>query len=57
MSLQGHRFEVHIYWSQKSHDNIGMVMGIKNVYVMEGVINNRDLCLHFLNRSIPSSEA
>ena len=30
-----------------------MVMGIKNMYEIEGVISTRDSCLHFLNRSIP----
>ena len=32
-----------------------MVMGIKNMYKIEGVINTRDLGLHFINRSIPYS--
>ena len=30
-----------------------MVLGIKNVFELEGVINSRDCCFKFLNRSIP----
>ena len=32
-----------------------MVLGIKNIYDMEGMISTKELCLHFLNRSIPLS--
>ena len=28
-------------------------MGIKNVFELEGVINSRDCCFEFLNRSVP----
>ena len=34
-------------------DNVDIVMGIKNMYEVEGVISTVDSCLHFLNRSIP----
>ena len=30
-----------------------MVLGIKNVFELEGVINSRDCCFKFLNRSVP----
>ena len=30
-----------------------MVLGIKDVFELEGVINSRDCCFKFLNRSIP----
>ena len=30
-----------------------MVLGIKNVFGLEGVINSRDCCFKFLNRSVP----
>ena len=33
--------------------NIDLVLGIKNVFKLEGVINSRDCCFKFLNRSLP----
>ena len=30
-----------------------LVLGIKNVFKLEGVINSRDCCFKFLNRSLP----
>ena len=30
-----------------------LVLGIKNVIELEGVINTRDCCFKFLNRSLP----
>ena len=50
INLQGRMFEVDTLVSE-IHDNVEMVMGIKNVYEI-GVISTRDSCLHFLNRSI-----
>ena len=35
------------------HKNVGLVLGIKNVFKLEGVINSRDCCFKFLNRSVP----
>ena len=35
------------------HENVDLVLGIKNVFKLEGVINSRDCCFKFLNRSIP----
>ena len=35
------------------HENIDLVSGIKNVFKLEGVINSRDCCFKFLNRSVP----
>ena len=35
------------------HENIDLVLGIKNVFELEGVINSRDCCFKFLNRSVP----
>ena len=29
------------------------MLGIKNVFELEGVINSRDCCFKFLNRSLP----
>ena len=35
------------------HENVDLVLGIKNLFVLDGVIDSRDSCLSFLNRSIP----
>ena len=35
------------------HENVDLVLGIKNAFKLEGVINSRDCCFKFLNRSVP----
>ena len=35
------------------HENVDLVLGIKNIFELEGVINSRDCCFQFLNRSVP----
>ena len=35
------------------HENVDLVLGIKNVFELEGIIDSRDCCFKFLNRSIP----
>ena len=35
------------------HENVDLVLGIKNVIELEGVIISRDCYFKFLNRSIP----
>ena len=35
------------------HENVDLVLGIKNVFESEGVISSRDCCFKFLNRSVP----
>ena len=35
------------------HENVDLVLGIKNVFKLEGVINSRDCCFKFLNWSVP----
>ena len=37
----------------KIHQNVDLVLGIKNVFELEGVINSRDCRFEFLNRSVP----
>ena len=34
-------------------DNVDMVLGIKNLFKLEGVINSRESSFRFLSRSIP----
>ena len=50
--IHGHRFEIYTLVSE-IHENVDLVQGIKNVFKLEGVINSRDCCLKFLNRSVP----
>ena len=35
------------------HDNVDLVMGMKNIFELEGMIDSRDSCFSFLSRSIP----
>ena len=35
------------------HDNVDLVVGMKNVFELEGVIDIQDTSFKFLNRSVP----
>ena len=50
--IHGHRFEIYTLVSE-IHKNVDIVLGIKNVFKLEGVINSQKCCFSFLNRSIP----
>ena len=52
IDIHGHRFEIFTLVS-KIHDNVDLVMGMKNIFKLEGVIYSRDSCFSFLNRCIP----
>ena len=52
MTIQKHRFEIFTFVSE-IHENVDLVIGIKNLFKLEGVIDSRDSCVSFLNRSIP----
>ena len=52
IDVHRHRFEIYTLVSE-IHENIDLVLGIKNVFELEGVINSHDCCFKFLNRSIP----
>ena len=47
-----HRFEVYPMVSE-IHENVDQVLGIKNIFELEGVINSGDWCFKFLNRFLP----
>ena len=51
INILGHRFEIFTLVSE-IHDNVDLVMGMKNILKLEGVIDSRDLCFSFLSRSI-----
>ena len=52
VEIAGHRFEIYTLVSE-IHDNIDLVLGIKNVFGLEGVFTSRECCFQFLNRSLP----
>ena len=52
IDIHGHRFEIYTLVSE-NHNNVDLVLGIKNVFKLKGVINSRDCCFKFLNRSVP----
>ena len=52
VEVHGHRFEIYTLVSE-IYENVDLVLGIKNVFELEGVINSRDCRFEFLNRSVP----
>ena len=52
VDIHSHRFEIYTLVS-KIHENVHIVLGIKNVFGLEGVINSWECCFSFLSRSIP----
>ena len=52
VDIHGHRFEVFTLVSG-IHDNVDLVLGMKNVFELEGVIDMWDSSFKFLNRSLP----
>ena len=55
MTIQNYKFEIFTLVSE-IHENIDLVIGIKNLFELEGVIDSWDSCVNFLNRSIPFSK-
>ena len=51
IDVHGHRFGIYTLVSE-IHENVDLVLGIKNVFDLEAVINSRDCCFKFLNRSV-----
>ena len=52
MTIQKHKFEFFTLICE-IHENVDLVLGIKNLLELEGVIDSWNSCLSFLNRSIP----
>ena len=52
VDIHGHRFDIYTLLSE-IHENVHLVLGIKNIFELEGIISSRDCCFKFLNRSIP----
>ena len=52
--IQGHIFEVHTLVSE-IQDKMDLILGVKNIFELEGVINSRTCSVNFLNRSLQIS--
>ena len=52
VEINKHRLEVFMLVSE-IFDNVDMVLGIKNLFKLEGVIDSRESSFRFLSRSIP----
>ena len=52
IDIHRHRFEMFMLVSE-IHDNVDLVLGMKNVFELEGVIDMWDSSFKFLNRSLP----
>ena len=52
IDVYGYRFIIYTLVSE-IHENVDLVLGIKNMFELEDVINSRDCCFKFLNRSVP----
>ena len=52
IDIHRHRFEIFTLVSE-IHDNVDLVMGMKNIFELEGVIDSRESCFSFLSRPIP----
>ena len=52
VEICGNRLEVFTLVSE-IFDNVDMVLGIKNIFELEGVIDSCESCFRFLSRSIP----
>ena len=52
IDVHRHRFEKYILVSE-IHENVDLVLGTKDVFELEGVIDSKDCCFKFLNRPLP----
>ena len=52
IEISGHRLEVFTLVSE-IFDNVDMVLGIKNLFELEGMIDSQESCFRFLSRSVP----
>ena len=52
INIHGHRFQIFTLVSE-IHENVDLVFGVNNIFELEGIINSREPCFSFLNRSIP----
>ena len=53
VDVQGHRFQIYTLVSE-IHENVDLVLGIKNIFELEGAIDLHESCFNFLNRKYHS---
>ena len=51
IDIHGHRFEIFTKVSE-IHENVGLVLVLKNIFELEDVISSRESCHIFLNMSV-----
>ena len=51
VDIHRHRLEVYTLVSE-IHENVDLVLGTKNMFELEEVINSQDCCFNFLDRSL-----
>ena len=50
--INGHNFEVYTLVSE-IQDKMDLILGIENIFELEGIMNTRTCSMSFLNRSLP----
>ena len=50
--IQGHNFEAYTLVSE-IEDKMDLILGVKNIFELEGIINSRTCSVNFLNGSLP----
>ena len=55
INIQSHRFEIFTLVSE-IHENVDLVLGIKNLFELEGVIDSWNSCFSFLNSLLDTKE-
>ena len=50
--INGHNFEVYTLVLE-IQDKMDLILGVKNIFELEGIINTRTCSVSFLNRSLP----
>ena len=48
VEIAGHKFEVYTLVSE-IHENVDLVLRIKNMFELGGIFNSRECCFSFLN--------
>ena len=52
VDIHGHKFEIYTLVSE-IHENVDLILSIKNIFELEGIVNSCDCFFNFLNRLIP----
>ena len=52
IETQSHRSQIFTLVSE-IHENVYLILVMKNIFELDGIINSSELCFSFLNRSIP----